>query len=436
MRDLGTLDVRIGFNQTQIGNDLPGDITRQGVYRIGQCRNKMILLARPQTEVIARLSQNYRFGDPRNRMGGTLGPQPITSVHCTAALFHYVEPRPTWQIFLDDREVTGLPATARTGQVITIRDGVTYLAFRPLPTADFGRDADVTLEVPGPQTQAYHEHTLIQPALFIHVNFYRRARPPAKADLEQMQGKHSGFVVEMGDEAEYGSFAKFQAHVRAAKLVTEEQDGAFSATYTSATDTLAAKWQPDGPNQGLFVFTINGVDPYEQLKSAQLWQDTTLSQMGTGRLLEKAGARLECSAPLGSPRPLMVQVFPRQKTSVFTNPVPSWRACRFRSPEGVTIFADGRVCMSQWAVVDGGSEIRVRNAVVDVNPEDKPTTRDRATVLFVTGTRGRPTVTLNGEKVTPKPFTHNGANGWLVPLGKETPSNDVLAERLDAAAEK
>ena len=436
MRDLGTLDVRIGFNQTQIGNDLPGDITQQGVYRIGQCRNKMILLARPQTDVIAKLSENYRFGDPRNRMGGTLGPQEITSVQCTAALFNYADPGPTWQIFVDGRGVTSLPATARTGQVITIRDGVTYLAFRPLPTADFGRDADVTLEVPGPQTQAYHERTLIQPALFIHVNFYRRARPPAEVDLERMQGKHSGFVVEMGDEAEYGSFARFQAHVRAAKLVAEEQDGAFSATYTSGADALAAKWQPNSSNQGLFVFTINGVDPHEQFKSAQLWQDTTLSQMGTGRLLEKAGAKLECSAPPGSPRPLMVQVFPRQKTSVFTNPVPSWRACRFRSPEGVTIFADGLVCMSQWAVVDGGREIRVRNATVDFNPEDTPKTEDRATVLFVTGTRERPTVTFNGDKVTPKPYTHNGINGWLIPLGKEITSNEVLAERLDAADAK
>jgi len=434
MRDVGTLDLRIGFNQTQIGSDQAGDITQQGAYRVGQSRNKLILMARPQIKMIGDLSKNYRFGDPRNRLGGTFGPRPITSVQCTAALFNYEEPQPNWKIFVDDREVESLPATARADQLITIRDGVTYLAFRPLPTADFGRDAEVTLEVPGPQTQAYHEQTLIQPALFIHVNFYRRDTPLAVEDLQKMQGSHSGFVVEMGDEAEYGSFANFQRHVRAATMDASEQDGAYRVTYSSGEDTLAAHWAPYSDQQGPFTFTVNGADPYAEFKAAQMWQDTTLSQMGLGRTLEKAGMRVESSAPRGRRYPLMVQAFPRQKTFVFTNPAPSWRACRFHAPGGITVQADGLVAMSQWALVDGGREIRVRNAMFDFDPRHAPAEAERATLLFVVGLAEKPLATVNDERVEPRAYTHAGVSGWLVPLDGNVPPQDQVGGRLDAAA--
>jgi hypothetical protein len=117
MHDIGTLDLRIGFNQTQIGNDGAGVISEQGKYRCYQQGNRLVMLARPQPEAIAQRA----------------GKQEITSVQCSAALFSYEQPAPTWEIFVDDQPVASLPATAKTGQVITIRDGVSYVALRPPP---------------------------------------------------------------------------------------------------------------------------------------------------------------------------------------------------------------------------------------------------------------------------------------------------------------
>jgi len=112
--------------------------------------------------------------------------------------------------------------------------------------------------------------------------------------------------------------------------------------------------------------------------------------------------------------------------------LPHYLVYRFREPGGIRIIADGSLSMGRWAVRDS-REIAIRYHAFGGEYLPKEENMPPATVLFVTGTRERPAVTFNGQKVTPKPYTHNGIDGWLVPLGKEIPSNEVLAERLDAA---
>jgi hypothetical protein len=417
MTDIGTMDVRIGFNQTTIGNDLEGVISQQGVYRTYQHRNKLILLAQPKPGVIAERAAEHKFGQ------GTVPAQEIKSVQCTAALFSYEQPAPTWEIFVDDRKVPSLPATAKAGQVITIRDGVSYLAFRPLPTDNLGRDADITLEAGQPQTQPYHEQTRIQPALFIHANFYRRAAALGKGDLDKLQQARSGFVVEMGDEKEYGSFAKFQARVRQAKL---SGDSKTTVTYTTDADTLEASWDS---------FTVNGNDPAALAKEQRLWQDTTLSQMGLARKLEKSGAVIE-RAEVKGVNPMILQTFPKQKTWVCINPVPGYKAYRFSTPDGVRIAADGLCSMGQWAVKNG-REIAVRYAAFKLEPKYMPKPEECASLLFVSGTAGKPKVTLNDRDLSAalKPWKHDRAEGWLVPLAGAFPPDDQIAARLKSVNE-
>ena len=349
MRELGSLDVLVGFNQTQFGCDGEGVVSKQGSYRIAQHHGKAIVLARPDPAVITKQAGEHQFGQ------GKAPAQEITSVQGTVALFNYERPQPTWTIRIDGSPIAGLPTTAKTGQVITIQDGVSYLAIRPLPTTDIGRDADVTLEVGQPQTQAYHEQTNIQSALQIHANLYRRAAPLTKDELGRLKGAYVGFAIEMGDEAEYGSFAKFEEHVRAAQVQASVKDGAYAVTYTSGADSIAANWPavlppPPPPVEGAaptqppvdppFTVAVNGADPYATFKAAGLWQDTPLGQMSLGRHLDKAGALVERSAVTGND-PMLLQVFPQQKTSVCTNPVPGWKAYRSRTPEGISIVADG-----------------------------------------------------------------------------------------------
>ena len=435
MRELGSLDVLVGFNQTQIGCDGEGIVSKQGVYRIAQHHGKAIVLARPDPAVIAKQAGEHQFGQ------GKLPAQAITSVQCTVALFNYERPQPTWTIRIDGTPIAGLPATAKTGQVITIQDGVSYLAIRPLPTTDLGRDADVTLEAGQAQTQAYHEQTNIQSALQIHANVYRRAAPLATGELERLKGAYAGFAIEMADEAEYGSFAKFEEHIRAAQVQAGAKDGAYAATYASGTDRIAVTWPaalppPPPPAEGAapvqppadppFTVAVNGADPYAALKTARLWQDTPLGQIGLGRRLEKVGAVVERGAVTGND-PMLLQVFPQQKTTVCTNPVPGWKAYRFRTPEGVSIAADGLLSMGQWAVVDSGRRVQVRHVAFD---GDAPKTEERASVLFVSGLKDKPQATLNGEAVEARAATIAGTAGWLVALAKAQPADEVLATRF------
>jgi hypothetical protein len=413
MSEIGTLDLRIGFNQTTVGCDGAGVISEQGKYRCYQQGNRLILLARPQPNVIAQQAAEHQFGQRKEPA------QEIKSVQCSAALFNYEQPGPGWEIFVDGTKVEALPATAKYGQVVTIRDGVSYLALRPLPTDDLGRDAEITLEAGRPQTQAYHEQTNIQPALFIHANFYRRTAAISADTLQQLEHAQSGFVVEMGDEKEYGSFAKFQAQVRGAKLAAGDKG---AVTYTTGTDTLAASWAG---------FTVNGTDPCAYARARKLMQDTTLTQMGKGRL-EKNGAVVEPGAPVDNPalrtRPdwqrtedpfvnreeaayLVLQTFPKQKVYVAANLLPNYQRYRFREPGGVEISADGPLSMGRWAVKASREIDIVYHAFggeyLPPNPADTP-----ATCLFIKGATGKPQVTLNGAAIAVQPVE----NGWKVPL--------------------
>jgi hypothetical protein len=403
MTEIGTMDLRVGFNQTTVGNDLEGSISQQGVYRCYQAGNKLILLAKPQPNVIKERAGDCSFGQRKHAA------EAITSVQCSAALFNYEGPVPRWEVFVDGNKVETLPATAKYGQVITIRDGVSYIALRALPTDDLGRDAEITLEAGQPQTQAYHEGTRIQPALYVHANFYRRQAAINADTLKRLEAASSGFVVEMGDEKEYGSFARFQAHVRQARLVAGEKG---AVTYTTGNDTLAANWDR---------FTVNGKDPYAQAKEKQLWQDTTLTQMGRARL-EKNGAVIERGASWAN---MLLQTFPKQKIYVAMNLLPNYLDYTFREPGGVRIVADGALSMGRWAVKDS-REIDIRYQPFAGVYLPKPDEAAPATVLYITGAGNRPEVRLNGKPATLKPWK----KGWLVALAGAFPKDDELATRL------
>jgi len=410
MRDIGTLDLRLGFNRTQIGNDGSGVISEQGIYRTYQHDNQLIMLARPNIDTMKAQAAEHSFGQ------GKVPAQEIQSVQCTAALFSYELPAPTWEIYVDDIKVAGLPATAKYGQVITVRDGVSYLAIRPLPTDDFGRDIEVSLEAGVPQPEAYHEGVWITPALVINAYFCKKEAAIAKEVLEQLKDAQTGFVVEMSDEKESGSFAKFQTRMRAARLTGDKT----AVTYQTGTETLVAKWD---------AFTVNGQDPATLAKEKNLWQDTTLTQMGRARL-EKNGAVIEREKSWAN---MILQTFPKQKIYVAMNLLPNYQVYSFREPGGVKIIADGACSMGRWAVKDSRAiDIKYHAFGGDYLPKEKDPAP--ATLLFITGTKGKPQVTLNARDVTEsiKPWKKDGTDGWLVSLVGSLPPADQIAARLTA----
>lgn len=412
MRDIGTLDLRVGFNNTTIGNDLEGVISQQGSYRCYQHGNVLLLGAKPNPDVIKQRAGECQFGQRKHAA------EDIMSVQCSAALFNYEEPGPTWEIFIDDEKVTSLPAQAKFGQVISIRDGVSYIALRPLPTTDLGRDNEITLEAGQPQTQAYHEQTNIQPALLVHANFYRRKTPIPADSLAKLKDATSGFVVEMGDEKEFGSFENFRTHVRKGRVGVEGN----ALTYTNGGDTLAATWDS---------VTVNGKDPHADMKEAHLWQDTPLTQMGRSRL-EKNGAIVERTKSWAN---MFLQTFPKQNRFVASNLLPNYLAFAFSEPGGVKLVADGSLSMGRWSVKDS-QEIDVVYHAFGAEYLPKSGELPPARLVFISGAKPKPRVTLNGADVSGslRPWKHENTDGWIMPLGDGLPADAEISDRLMATS--
>jgi hypothetical protein len=218
----------------------------------------------------------------------------------------------------------------------------------------------------------------------------------------------SGFVVEMGDEEEYGDFSTFQQAILAATCNVTATANSMSVAYTNGVDALFAAWSPSAT-----TFLVGGVSPYP---SADVWRDSSLTQMSKGTRLEKNGAVMERTAAAGSWRDvLLLQTFPQQGIYVAMNPLPNYQAYTFETPDGVKIEANGKLSMGRWAVT-GTSEIDIR--FCEFEDEYAIPQEERATMLFVTGMPARPTVILNGKNITHKvaATTKNGVNGWRILL--------------------
>ena len=57
--------------------------------------------------------------------------------------------------------------------------------------------------------------------------------------MQKLEGSQTGFVVEMGDVNEYGSFEQFQDHIRKAQL--RRRTGGKAVTYRTGDDSLGGQ---------------------------------------------------------------------------------------------------------------------------------------------------------------------------------------------------
>ena len=406
MTEVGTMDMRMGFNQTRFGSDGSGWLTHQGRYRTSQYKNTIIMMGKPDMGAIRNAAKGKSEGNV------TYPEQGITSVQASMALFNYEQPEPTWEIYVGERRITELPVAAKFGELITIKDGVTYMAVRPLGGGGSQnselrtQNSEVMLLAGVAETQPYHTGFKIMPAMTINAYLYRsdEALPP-EAD-EELAKRFAGFVVTFGDVAEYGSFEAFQAAMKAATLSVDGEavtvkttppfghpsaGGEFNDGDGDVAATINAAW--DG-------FTVNGVSP---MPERNIWKDSPLAQMGTGRL-EKGGAVME---QVKGTKPLMLQTFPKQGITVAINPTPEYQEYTFKTADGVTISADGLLSMGRW-VVHGKERVDVKYCAFE------PVAEGCATAIFVAGMSGKPAVTLNGEDVSGRVTVTEGR--WAIPL--------------------
>jgi len=114
-------------------------------------------------------------------------------------------------LFINRKPVTSLPAELAPGDWWFIEDGNVYAAVRPLEATKLGGPCKTILEKRTRHVVLYQDNFVGESIEGI-------------SDKDWVQAR-SGFVVEMGDEKEYGSFKEFQDRILESKVTVDKVDG-------------------------------------------------------------------------------------------------------------------------------------------------------------------------------------------------------------------
>jgi hypothetical protein len=390
---LGTLTVRYNINEPHLVKTDGGMFPYSGALATFQHRNRAIVCAKPRTEK----ESNLKFA----------GPAGVKRLYSTVALWNFRQPA-GWKLYVDGAEKSVFPVQLKAGQRITLHDGNAYVGLIPLPATDLGRDVEVVIEPGLPENlgDRYKNdpEAVIAPALM--VNSYNLKQETALAEGSPLWEKltreaHGGFVIEMGDVTEYGSFANFQKHIASAKLETrweaeartlhiayqsgdERMEMGFCTDYEQADVHFAVL--PGQHTKAIPYRRVNGADPY---LPAGIDRDTTLTQQGTTGRLEKLGAVLELEP--GRTGYLIAE--PLSGTYAGYNPLPDLTDWTFRVPGGVEVRADGKLGLARVTLCPKEGKLGIDYAY---KPEQlkEPGIAKR---LLVFGMKSAPAVILNGK---------------------------------------
>jgi hypothetical protein len=386
---VGTLLARFGVNRTEFLDSVwhgeksrnpNGSVGTQGGFIASlQHRNKLLAFTSPYPKL--HFSGDRYFGTN------------ITSVQTSIALLD-LQPKPTWEIFLDGQRVEQWPVKARFGQRFTINDGATFIAIIPLPGAtDLGRDAEVVLANEGDLTEMQGGGKL-KTSLVLNLYNYRSdaSLDRNRADLDEAWG---GFALELADTTEFPDFAAFRKHIESAKVEAswDATTKIVNASYRSGTDTLetgfkpgySGNWDKQTPTDQCFPYRrVNGAWPY---LAKDVERETTLAQFSRTGRAEKGGAVLTVE----SGRMGCVEVEPVSGTFVGYTPLPDATRWKFEVPGGITIEPDGKVGLLRVTVCARENRLVVDHALRPGEP-----TTGMATALRLRGMES-PKVLLNGR---------------------------------------
>jgi hypothetical protein len=406
MEDLGTLTMRYAVNEPDMATTRGGTMPQAGGMLTLQHRNKAIVVTKPRTE-----------RDRTIALAGATGLKALSSV---IALWNFRHD-PGWDIRVEGTPLPDIPASIAAGRLITIRDGVTYLGIIPLHATNLGRDEEVVIGHGG-GGKSEPNAAPISPSLLIR-SFNLQSGTPIEPDEEQWKritgASYGGFVVEIGDEAEFGSYESFLSHMRGAVLV-EKWDPArelVEVSYRSGDDLLemgiVTRFDQADVHYGIvpgqqtkaFAYRrVNGQWPY--LPSG-IERDTTVAQQGTAGRLEKNGAVLVTDPG----RKAYLQTEPLSGIYTGYNPLPDPTAWSMSVPGGIRIEAQGKVGLLRVTVTP-----RTNHIAVDYAPKVGQDGPAMAKTLIVTGSRARPVVTLNGVARETETILDTKAGQFLIPL--------------------
>ncbi len=313
---------------------------------------------------------------------------------------------------------------AKTGDLIMIKDGVSYLALIPLAINPLARDEQVEV--------AYE-----WPVLYVHSFIYRGAEAISQdAWYEAEKRGTAGFVVELGDESEYGSFEGFREHLsrRALSVAWNDEAGHAEIDYRSGEDRLEMGFDPwVMPRWNVFTDTarapvyrrVNGQWPYlpEGIHRESPW-----SIQGETGELKKNGYTLRSER--GHRTYLLVE--PRTGIATAYNPLPDPIFWRLELPTGEAVDADGRLGLLRLQY-----EPASRTLTVDHRYKPEQEARaDVADALLLHGFAAAPRVVFNGEPLRrPARVTIDGRQAWALPLRPRFAAR-ATAERRRLATER
>ena len=394
-----------------------------------QHRNKMIHVVRPPERVFAE----------------KLCKKGVKSFKSRMSIFTYGQGK-TRAVWVNGKHVTRFPATAKAGDVIVLDEGPSYVGLIPLPATDLGRERQVVIDYKWPRLN-----------LDSYVLDGSSVMPNTDATWRKLDDATAGWVIELGDKQERGTFNAFQQHMQAAKLETlwSAKERLLRVTYASGDDTLelgcSTKFRRKAkqeryirPELMLTHQRVNGRWPWPD---EGIDIDCPLGQMGKAERLTKRGAVLTSRPGQMS----LLRVEPMSGTYEAVNPFTDPQPFELTTPEGVTIRSDGPFGCGRVTVRPGQSKLWVDYClpphggdpgvlqlqeaakrgvtqkkgfdagmvrIMRGSPPAREARRASAHVLLVKGVQGQPTVALNGERL-PGPFESVQKDGapWLrVPI--------------------
>ncbi len=388
--DRGMLTARYVANAPDLATTNEGVVSTAGLLLTFQSRNRAIVFAKPHGN--------------RERLLAGIGKEGLSRLATVIGLWNLAESR-DWEIIAGNRKIESFPHRAMADQPILIRDGISYLAILALPATDLGRDAEIEI-APGVAGKAEPNGAAVAPALTISIFNIRRDQPvpTRRLDLGALTTRtHGGFVLEMGDEAQHGSFEAFAQHIAANRLTAQwhEAKRLLEVTYRSGPDLMEAGFTTDFDQSAALHFPIdpgaqeraipwrrlNGQWPY---LPAGLDRDTGWAQQGTTGRLEKNGAVLTTE----SGRMAYLLADPTSGAVVGYNPLPDPQTWTLATRDGVTLGADGKVGLLRV-------EYRPWAREFDISHELKPGQdgTDMARTFTISGLAEKPHVTLNGQPI-------------------------------------
>jgi hypothetical protein len=341
------------------------------------------------------------------------------------------------EVWINQNRAEKFPVTARAGDVIALRDGVSYMGLVPLPTTDLGRKQQVVIRREGPR-------------LTISSYIMDRQEPlhPDEESWKQLADATTGWVVEMGEESEYGSFDEFRSHLKKGRLKTrwDEADRTLHVGWTSSGDTMHLSHFTGHVRESHMEYVVPSVTGDGMVNTRWPWLkkgidlDCPQGQLGTAERLQKAGAVLETVEG----QPALLRVEPISGRYEAVNPYIDPTPLTFRLPGGMIIRSEGPIGLCRITARpeantvsvdyhlpppegDLGVELLKHNSeegehagVYSVEPLVKKFFRegvdiegargDSARTLLIASPQGAPAVTLNG-KLVDGPFHRIEADG-------------------------